>query len=172
MTGEISRSDSALLEPIQSGSLGSQHAPPLSGDVHGPAPTAAYGNVGAMLTSHADSKSVAVGQIAVAAYTDAVNREQSLRTQLESAREQFDAARRDSATKDTTIAVLQERDQQRTASAWMEKLSLTVGGALCGAAVALAIEPTPNLGILMGLLAVAGVLLIVGLRINSSGRRT
>ena len=127
MTSEIARSDQARLELSQSGSLGSQTAPALTGDIRGPAPAARYGNVGAMLTSHADSKSVAVGQIAVASYTDAVDREHALKAQLESAHGKLERIGRESAEKDTSIAVLHEREKQRLANTRMEKLCLLAG---------------------------------------------
>ena len=172
MTIEIARSDQARLEPLQSGSLGSQTAPPMTGDVHGPAPTGRYGNVGAMLTTHADSKSVAVVQIAVASYTDAVDREHTLKSQLEHAHGKLESLGRESAEKDTRIAVLQERETQRIANTWMEKLCLLAGGALGGAAVTMAIEPSPKIGLLVGVIAVAAVLIIVGVRINAAGSKS
>lgn len=152
------------IEPGYSGSSGGQVTaplPPVESTVAASGP-ASPGHLGAALTTFADSRTVAVGMIAVAAYRDASERSNECAEKLEKCRETAETLRRE-------LAVLKDRESQRKRHAWYTEAALIFGGVIAGAGLPLMLAKDWGLGVVTLLAGTCLVLFGLGVRERGTG---
>lgn len=150
------------VEPGYSGSRGDQVPAPIPvAEVFGSGTgNVAPSHLGATLTTFADSRTVAVGMIAVAAYKDATERGSDSAEKLEKCREVSENLRRE-------LAVLRDRESRTVKKRWYTEAALIFGGVIAGSGFPLLLAKDFAVG-LVTLLA-GSLLVLFGLGVNEPG---